>query len=160
TPDCADGSSALLKRVAALPDDVDRALDGFDLRRACAAITSLVTQANRYVEDERPWELARAERSSAADVTRLDRVLATLVVTCRLLAEEIGPFIPQAAQRLRDQLGSNVWVGIGRPVFPACTWTSLELEPYSKHDGHGLLQVDDRRARPALRCGALSAEIL
>lgn len=78
-----------------------------------------MTQANRYVEDERPWELARAERSSAPDVTRLNRVLATLVVTCRLLAEEIGPFIPQAAQRLRDQLGSNVRVGIGRPVSPA-----------------------------------------
>jgi methionyl-tRNA synthetase len=108
---------------AALPGRVDRALAGFDFRAATAAVCAAVDAANRLVDAEAPWRLARAERdgdpgSDPAAARRLDRVLATLVRACRVLAVEAGPFIPDGAGRLRAQLGDGERIGPAEPVFP------------------------------------------
>lgn len=84
---------------ARLPDAIDRALAAFDFRAATGAITDVVTEANRFIERERPWEPAGA-----------DAVLATLVATCRLLARELTPFLPSGAARIA--------AGEPGPIFP------------------------------------------
>ncbi|MEV6056882.1 hypothetical protein [Streptomyces sp. NPDC052107] len=64
-------------------------------------------EANRCIDATRPWELARAERhGNAAAGERLDAVLSTLVAACRVLAEELRPFIPDAAARIAAQVTS------------------------------------------------------
>ncbi|MEU4426154.1 methionine--tRNA ligase [Actinoplanes sp. NPDC024001] len=73
---------------ADLPDRIDGALADFDFRAATGAITDVVAEANRFAEQERPWELADP-----------DPVLARLVATCRLLTHELAPFLPAAAAR-------------------------------------------------------------
>jgi methionyl-tRNA synthetase len=88
-----------------LPAAIDRALAAFDIRAATEAITAAVAEANRYVEAERPWQLAGDRR---------DTVLATLAGTCRLLARELSPFLPEGAARIAAQLDA----GTPRPVFP------------------------------------------
>jgi methionyl-tRNA synthetase len=90
--------------VAGAPGHVDAALADFDLRRATAAVWRVVEEANRYVERVRPWELARAERAGdAAAGERLDAALAALVGSCRLVAGELAPFLPDAAARVAAQ---------------------------------------------------------
>ncbi|MCO8277296.1 methionine--tRNA ligase [Actinoplanes sp. TRM 88003] len=89
-----------------LPARIDRALGDFDFRAATGAIIDVVDRANRYVEAEQPWRLTRD--------SGLDEVLATLVHTCGVLADELEPFIPSGARRLREQLGG----GPTGPVFP------------------------------------------
>jgi methionyl-tRNA synthetase len=74
---------------------VDDALAGFDFRRASGAVWTFVTEANRYVNDTRPWAIA--------DVAERDAVLATLVGACRTIAEELAPFLPATAARVRDR---------------------------------------------------------
>lgn len=98
----------------ALPSTIDRALDAFDLRAATAAIGTVVAAANRLVEAERPWDLAK----DPATGIRLDIVLATLVAACRLLAHELSPFLPAGAARLTAQLGSGPRIAPPHPVFP------------------------------------------
>jgi len=112
-------AARLADASAALAGRIDRALDDFNFRAATDALCSVVDEGNRLVEATRPWELARAERagdSSAA--TRLDTVLTSLVGTCRLLADELRPFLPQGAQRLRAQLLSGHRVAHPQPAFP------------------------------------------
>ena len=102
-----------------LPGRVDRALAGFDFRAATAAVRAAVDAANRRVDAEAPWLLARAERDGDPGATRrLDAVLAALVRAGRVLAAEAGPFIPDGAARLRRQLGDGERVGPAEPVFP------------------------------------------
>jgi methionyl-tRNA synthetase len=91
-----------------LPAAVDRALAVFDFRAATGAIAAAVTDANRFVETERPWEGG----------TRLDTVLGTLVATGRVLARELSPFLPAGAARLTAQLGAGSRVAAPQPVFP------------------------------------------
>lgn len=102
-----------------LPAAIDRALAAFDLRGATEAISTTVAEANRFIEAERPWELARRELSGdGAAGARLDAVLATLVARCRGLAHELTPFIPVGAARLSAQLGAGPLVANPRPAFP------------------------------------------
>ncbi len=79
------------------------ALDGFDFRRAVAAVWSIVEEANRYVEQARPWELAKAGRDA-----ELDLALAALVHACRAVAVHLAPFLPDAASRITAQCGPDV----------------------------------------------------
>ncbi|SDS97021.1 methionine--tRNA ligase [Jiangella sp. DSM 45060] len=98
---------ALTDAAGALPVAVDRALDGFDLRAATAALVAVVDLANRTIEAERPWE-----RRPGADA-----VLATLVHACRVVAAELEPFLPGGAARLRAQLSDGERVEPPEPSF-------------------------------------------
>jgi methionyl-tRNA synthetase len=75
---------------------VAEALDAFDFRRAVAAVWTIVADANRFVEQVRPWELARSPHRA----DELDDVLASLVASCRALGEQLVPFLPDAAARV------------------------------------------------------------
>ena len=109
---------------------MDAALADADLRTATGAVWRIVDAANRYVNAEKPWELAARERAGDTDAGgRLDEVLARLAEACRVLAAELSPFVPDGAARLREQLfpaaaageqgvGDDDRVGTPDPVFP------------------------------------------
>ena len=112
-------AARLANACATLAGRVDRALDDFDFRSATDALWSVVDEGNRLVEAARPWELARAERTGDRSATaRLDAVLTGLVRACRVLADELQPFLPVGAQRLCDQLLTGDRVGPPKPAFP------------------------------------------
>jgi methionyl-tRNA synthetase len=81
---------------------VDAALAGFDFRAAAGAVWEIVTEANRYIERVRPWELAKAGRDA-----ELDGALAVLAGACRVLAGELAPLLPDAARRLARQCAGD-----------------------------------------------------
>ncbi|MFJ1707219.1 methionine--tRNA ligase [Kitasatospora sp. NPDC088346] len=83
------------------PELVDAALAGHDFRRAAAAVWTVVEEANRTIDETRPWELARAERSGdPAAGARLDTALGELLHACRTLGRELAPFLPDAGARI------------------------------------------------------------
>ncbi|TDD66441.1 methionine--tRNA ligase [Jiangella aurantiaca] len=104
-----DPGAELVAAAGALPAAVDRALDGFDLRAATAALVAVVDLANRTIEADRPWERDRRRRPGAAVV------LAGLVHACRVVAAELEPFLPGGAARLRAQLGAVGDTRVRRP---------------------------------------------
>ncbi|GAA4020859.1 methionine--tRNA ligase [Allokutzneria multivorans] len=97
------------RAAAGLAERVDAALAEYDLRGATAALVEVVDDANRLLDKEKPWALSGGD---------LDRVLGTLVSTCRVLTHELGVFLPHGAARLRDQLGYGETVAEPKPVFP------------------------------------------
>lgn len=95
-----------------IPARIDTALDRFDFRQAIAAAWELVTTANKYIDDQKPWVIAKAARNGdEAANAQLDVVLADLVETIRLLAVHLTPFIPQGAGRIATQVGFTVTPG-------------------------------------------------
>jgi methionyl-tRNA synthetase len=87
-----------------LADRVDAALARADFRAATDAVWAEVDRGNRLIEARQPWK--------SADPAP---VLAELLGLCRVLADELRPFIPSGAERLRAQLRSE---RPPRPVFP------------------------------------------
>ncbi|WP_220817440.1 methionine--tRNA ligase [Amycolatopsis echigonensis] len=87
--------SSPLRTATALASRIDAALADFDFRAATGALVDVIADANRFVEQTRPWTLSGDE---------LDETLGTLVGTCRALATELAPFLPDGAARLHARL--------------------------------------------------------
>jgi len=76
------------------------------LHDALAALWEFVGAANRLVDAEQPWVLAKSMKAGDEDAgARLHAVLGDLVEACRLIALAAAPFIPTAAPRALAQLG-------------------------------------------------------
>ena len=81
-------------------------IDGCLLHDALAALWGFVAAANRYVDSEQPWTIAKAMKNGdEAAGERLRGVLGDLVEGCRLIALAAAPFIPASAPRALSQLG-------------------------------------------------------
>ncbi len=87
--------------LAGLPTVISALLDSAELTQGLDEIWRRVRRLNRYVEETRPWELARGD-DRAAD---LDRVLYGLAEGLRVVTLALYPYVPEAAERLLDALG-------------------------------------------------------
>jgi methionyl-tRNA synthetase len=76
------------------------------LHDALAALWSFVSEANKVVDAEQPWVLAKAVKAGdgAAEV-RLREVLGDLLEACRVIGLAAAPFLPTSAPRVLAQLG-------------------------------------------------------
>jgi len=78
-------------------------LDRAELTQALEEAWKLVRRLNRYVEETRPWDLAKDE----ADPERLDEVLYNLAEGLRVTTLLLVPYLPQASERLLAALGDQ-----------------------------------------------------
>jgi methionyl-tRNA synthetase len=81
-------------------------IEAYLLHDALAALWDFVGEANRFVDREQPWTLAKQAREGDAQAAaRLRGVLGQLLEACRVTALAAAPFMPVAAQRVHAQLG-------------------------------------------------------
>ena len=89
---------ALHREVEALLARVREHMDKQALNKALEAIFDVVGQANRYVDAQAPWALRKT------DPERMGAVLYHLAETIRRLALLTQAFMPEASERILDQL--------------------------------------------------------
>jgi methionyl-tRNA synthetase len=88
------------------------ALEACRLHEALAELWEYVGGANRVVDAEKPWELAKAWKDGdEAAGDRLRGVLGDLVEACRLIGLAVAPFLPTTAPRVLEQLGFGYGYG-------------------------------------------------
>jgi len=112
-PQLTGGEEGLLGLETRVAELLDRA----ELTQALEEIWIRVRRLNRYVEESRPWDLAKEEtadpgepgrprtRSGAGD--RLDVVLYSLVEGLRVLTLILYAYIPETADRMLTALGED-----------------------------------------------------
>ncbi|HJW23008.1 MAG TPA: methionine--tRNA ligase [Candidatus Limnocylindrales bacterium] len=109
------------------------AVEGCLLHEALAALWDFVGAANRLVEAEAPWSLAKTARSgdptdpdANAAAARLRGVLGDLIEACRLVGLAAAPFMPSIAPRVLAQLGYAYPYGSdgngGPPLLEELEW--------------------------------------
>jgi methionyl-tRNA synthetase len=82
------------------------AVEGCLLHSSLAELWEFVGAGNRFVDAEKPWELAKAAKAGdAVAEERLRGVLGDLVEACRLIGLAAAPFLPMTAPRVLAQLG-------------------------------------------------------
>jgi methionyl-tRNA synthetase len=82
------------------------AIDGWLLHQALAALWGFVGEANRFVDAEQPWALAKAAAAGDQDAAeRLSGALGELIEASRLIALAVAPFMPASAPRVLEQIG-------------------------------------------------------
>ncbi len=103
--------------AAKAADETRALLKQNQLQAALQSIWGLVTRANQYVDQTKPFSLAK----DPAQAQRLDEVLYNLAETCRVLAVLLRPFLPGTAVKIYSQLGLT-----GVPdKLDAATWGGL-----------------------------------
>ena len=78
-----------------------KSLDEYALHAALAATWTIIQSANRYIEDNKPWTLAKDPDQH----TRLGTVLRNLLEVLRLVSVMVQPAMPSKAVEMRQQLG-------------------------------------------------------
>jgi len=116
-------------------DETVRALDGYrehmdrmEFSRALNEYWTVVQRANRFIEEQRPWDLAK----DPSEHERLRGVMLELVTVLRVSGRVLSPFMPVKMEEMLVQLGAPE-TGIGdlppgelhveglaapRPLFP------------------------------------------
>jgi methionyl-tRNA synthetase len=103
TPASADEATeqALKAVAAALPASVHAAMQRFAIHEALVGIWAFIGAANKYIEETKPWVLAKR----STDHGRLTTVLATMAEVIRLIAYHCAPFLPTTAAAIAASLG-------------------------------------------------------
>ncbi|MSO41109.1 MAG: methionine--tRNA ligase [Solirubrobacterales bacterium] len=106
----AEPDPALAPDFEGVPDRFNELLDGAELSQALEDAWKLVRRLNRYVEESRPWDLAKAgpgreAEEPALDVARLDQVLYSLAEGLRVAALLLHSYMPDTTGRLLGALG-------------------------------------------------------
>jgi len=82
---------------------VEEQMDKFAFNMALEEIWILVRRANKYIDENAPWVLAKNEE----DKPRLDVVLHNLAEAIRIISVLIYPFMHTTSKEIRKQLG--IW---------------------------------------------------
>ncbi|HSA77508.1 MAG TPA: methionine--tRNA ligase [Nitrospirota bacterium] len=79
---------------------IDEDISALAFTRYLQDVWALVMRANRYVEENAPWTLAKSR-----DMNRLGSVLYNLAESLRLIGLYVYPVMPSTAQKIWDSLG-------------------------------------------------------
>ena len=81
------------------PDDKFKGLVGEgDLYGALEYIMSLVRAANKYIEENKPWELAKNDES------KFDKVMQKLFSDLSAISNLLVPFLPETSEKIKKAL--------------------------------------------------------
>ncbi len=102
-------------------------ISAFRLHDALAVLWEYVGEANRFVDREQPWVLAKqAKAGDPAAAERLRSGLGQLLEACRVVALAVAPFMPAAVARVLAQLGIDYPFGAdgngGPPLAELAAW--------------------------------------
>jgi methionyl-tRNA synthetase len=114
-------------------DGWSNAFGRYLLHDALAALWDFVGAANKLVDAEQPWTLAKAWKGGDEEAgERLRGVLGDLVEACRLIALAAAPFMPGIAPRVLEQLGHGYPYGPdgngGPPLLDELRWGARAAE--------------------------------
>ena len=149
----------LVGMVSELRAKYEEQMEKYAFQNALAEVFKVISRANKYIDENAPWVLAKSEENHP----RLARVLYNLLETVRICAGLLSPFMPETSEAIAQRLGGacmdwdslntygvlprNVAAVAGAPLFPRIDMEkelaaleelskpakpALEIEPYAE----------------------------
>ncbi len=91
----------LLALASSLREKYEAQMEKYAFQNALAEIFKVISRANKYIDENAPWVLAKSEEQKP----RLARVLYNLLETVRICAGLLSPFMPGTSQEIGRRLG-------------------------------------------------------
>ena len=91
----------LLALVSSLRDKYEEQMEKFAFQNALAEVFKVISRANKYIDENAPWVLAKSQELKP----RLARVLYNLLETIRVCGGLLTPFMPDTAAEIARRLG-------------------------------------------------------
>lgn len=110
-----ESDAEFLEKQKKLAAAIGTDMDGMKLKEALQKVMSYSKNANRYFQENKPWELIKAQESGRE---RAGAVLSVLAMQVRDISILIGPFLPGSSAEISRQLGLDpgMWADIGTPL--------------------------------------------
>ena len=103
-PEPCEPDAGLAEAARTAASEWERCVETLDFRTGLEAIWAFLAEANRFVDQQAPWSLAKR-----GDQAGLDRVLYSAAEAVRMAAVLTSPVMPNAADAIEHQLGLNGW---------------------------------------------------
>ena len=151
----------LVGMVSELRAKYEEQMEKYAFQNALAEVFKVISRANKYIDENAPWVLAKSEENHP----RLARVLYNLLETVRICAGLLSPFMPETSEAIAQRLDGarmdwdslntygvlprNVAAVAGAPLFPRIDMEkelaaleelskpakpALEIEPYAEEN--------------------------
>ncbi len=91
----------LVEMVCSLRERYEEQMEKYAFQNALTEIFKVISRANKYIDENTPWVLAKDEASHP----RLAKVLYNLLETVRICAGLLAPFMPETAAEIAKRLG-------------------------------------------------------
>ena len=91
----------LVSMASSLRDKYEEQMEKFAFQNALGEIFKVISRANKYIDENAPWVLAKDE----AQKPRLSRVLYNLLETVRICGGLLAPFMPDTSAEIAKRLG-------------------------------------------------------
>ena len=91
----------LIAMVSSLRDKYEEQMEKYAFQNALAEVFKVISRANKYIDENAPWVLAKSEDSKP----RLAKVLYNLLETIRVCGGLLKPFMPDTAAEIARRLG-------------------------------------------------------
>jgi methionyl-tRNA synthetase len=98
-----DADNELLEQLDALPDFVSETFETMRFSECLAKIFSVIARANKYIDENEPWKLAKDDSSKP----RLAAVLYNLLDAIRRVAILLEPVMPHTSPKIYEQIGAD-----------------------------------------------------
>ena len=108
----------LIAMVSTLRDKYEEQMEKYAFQNALAEVFKVISRANKYIDENAPWVLAKSEDGKP----RLAKVLYNLLETIRICGGLLKPFMPDTAAEIARRLGDarTDWDSLtGFGVLPA-----------------------------------------
>ena len=91
----------LIAMVSTLRDKYEEQMEKYAFQNALAEVFKVISRANKYIDENAPWVLAKSEDGKP----RLAKVLYNLLETIRICGGLLKPFMPDTAAEIARRLG-------------------------------------------------------
>ena len=91
----------LIAMVSSLRDKYEEQMEKYAFQNALAEVFKVISRANKYIDENAPWVLAKTEDGKP----RLAKVLYNLLETIRVCGGLLKPFMPDTAAEIARRLG-------------------------------------------------------
>ena len=99
----AEKDADLVAMASALRGKYEEQMEHFAFQNGLSEIFKVIDRANKYIDENTPWVLAR---DMEANGPRLARVMYNLLEVLRIAGVLLTPFIPDSAAKILDQIGA------------------------------------------------------
>ncbi len=125
--------------ASTLRDRYEAEMERFQFQNALEQVFKTIQRANKYIDENAPWALAK----DPANRVRLATVMYHLLETIRICATLLMPFMPESAEKIFDQIGTCEGC---RTWEKANVWGSLRPDA-TVHKGEALFpRIDAEKA--------------
>ncbi|MFA6306025.1 MAG: methionine--tRNA ligase [Candidatus Gracilibacteria bacterium] len=95
-----DGAG-VYEQLMLLVDAYKTAFERFDLKVACEALVGIVNLGNKYIDDKKPWSLAKESPE------KVPEVLYNLLELLRFVGILFSPILPECSVKILKQIGAD-----------------------------------------------------